>query len=320
MRISLTLRNLMSLRQTVCPDEADVLAFFESRLSVRNGARLERHFTGCDDCRELLVVLGRESAETREPLALEATREQTNRVLSLIHIDELNRSKPEYKRRTSRGFEVSYLRLAAAALIICTIAIVAVVLLSRGQKPADAAMQALVLAVKDGRNTEARVSGGLGYARYRETRGLESKDDDLQFSRAISKLRFAEQETAPVNDKLALARVYLTRGTREDARHALTLLDQLATRGVETAEAFNDIGVAQFELEKYDEAIASFSKALAKSPSYSEALFNRALAEERAHRNDARRDWQQFINQSQNDNWKSEALSHLKQLGAEKDN
>lgn len=303
----------MSQRQTVCPDEADVLAFFESRLSVRNGARLERHFTGCDDCRELLVVLGRESAETREPLAREATREQTNRVLSLIHIDELNRSKPEYKHRTSLGFEVSYLRVAAAALILCTIAIVAVVLLSRGQKPADAAMQALVLAVKDGRNTEARVSGGFVYSPYSVTRGAENSGDELQFSRAISKLRFAEKETAPVDDKLVLARAYLARGKSEDARRALTILDQLAASGVETAEALNDTGVAQFELRNYEDAITYFTRALAKSPNYYQALFNRALAEERARHNEqAKQDWERFIDQSSDDSWKAEARTHLR--------
>ena len=89
-------------------------------------------------------------------------------------------------------------------------------------------------------------------------------------------MRFAEKEAAPVNDKLVLARVYLARGTREDARHALILLDQLAARGVAAPEAFNDTGVAQFELGNYEDAIADFTKALAKAPSYDEALFNRA--------------------------------------------
>jgi tetratricopeptide (TPR) repeat protein len=145
------------------------------------------------------------------------------------------------------------------------------------------------------------------------TRGPESKNDDLQFDRAISQLRFAWQDTAPVNDKLVLARVYLARGTPEDAGNALTILDQLATRGFETPEALNDDGVAQFEMGKYEEAIAYFAKALAKSPNYNEALFNKALAEERAHRNDqAEQDWQQFIKVSSDETWKAEAQKHLR--------
>ena len=128
-------------------------------------------------------------------------------------------------------------------------------------------------------------------------------------------MRAAEQESAPVNDKLVLARVYLARGTREDVRHAQTILDQVATRGVESSEALNDTGVAQFELGNYEDAISYFTRALTKSPSYYEALFNKALAEERArHYDQAKQDWEQFINQSSDDSWKSEARIHLNSL------
>jgi tetratricopeptide (TPR) repeat protein len=320
MSLSETLSSLIGPRKPLCPNEAEVLAYSESRLSVRNRAHLERHFAGCDDCRELLVVLGRESAETHMPLPDEALREQTSKVLSMIHADDLNRgkperSKPEHKPRTFPGFDVPYLRLAGAALIICTVSIIGIELLSKGQKPADAAMQALALAVKDSRHTEARVSGGLVYSRYSVMRGVETNDDELQFNRAISKLSFADQDTAPVNDKLVLARVYLTRGTPEDLRHARKLLDELATRGVETAEVLNDLGVAQFELHNYEDAIAYFTSALGKSPTYYEALFNRALAGERARHNDqARQDWERFIDQSSDDSWKSEARMRLNSL------
>lgn len=320
MNLRETLFSLAGRRTPLCPNEADVLAYFESRLSLRNRGHLEQHFAGCDDCRELLVALGRESADTHMPLSDEALREQTSKVLSLIHSDELNRGKPEprkqeHKRPTFPGFDVPYLRLAGAALIICTIAIIAVVLLSNGQKPAEAAMQALALVVKDGRHTEARVSGGLVYSRYSVMRGAETNDDELRLSSAISKLSFADQDTAAANDKLVLARVYLTRGTPDDLRHARTLLGQLATRGVETAEVLNDLGVAQFELNSYEDAIVYFTNALGKLPTYYEALFNRALAEERAHHNDqARQDWERFIDQSSDDNWKSEARMHLNSL------
>jgi tetratricopeptide (TPR) repeat protein len=315
MRISDTLHSIFSRKGAICPNEAEVLAYFESRLSVRYRAHLERHFASCDDCRELLALLGRESAEMYAPLAHEAVREQTNRVLSLIRSDDLNRGKPEHKQRTFPGFDVFYPRLASAVLMICTIAISAIVFLSQGQRPAEAAMEALALAVKDGRNTEARVSGGLEYSRYSVTRGPESKGDELQFDRAISQLRFAWEDTAPVNDKLVLARVYLARGTPDDTGNALTILDQLATRGVETPEALNDKGVALFEMGNYEDAIAYFAKALAKSPNYNEALFNKALAEERAHHNDqAKQDWEQFIYQSSDDSWKAEARKNLGDL------
>ena len=285
MSLSETIRSLTNRGQIICPAEAEVLAYLERRLSANNRARLERHFANCDDCRELLVVTGRQSAEIPAPLPDETVREQTSKVLSLIYSDELNRNKPKRRLRMFPGLDVSYLRFGAAALTICAIAIIAVVLLSRGPGPGEVAMKALALAVKDQRHTEARISGGLAYSQYKVNRGVQTNDDDLQFNLAINALKTAEHETAPVENELVLARVYLARGTREDVRHALAILDQVAAR-VESPEALNDTGVAQFELGNYEDAISYFTRALTKSPNYYEALFNKALAEERARNYD----------------------------------
>jgi tetratricopeptide (TPR) repeat protein len=310
------LLRLIGARDPNCPGEADVLAYSENRLSRFNRSRFEHHFAGCYDCRELLAFLGRESVEVGAQLADKAASEQTHRVLDYIQRDERQRSKPAHQPRAAAGFHISYPRLASVGLVIAAIAVASVLLFTMKEAPADAAMEALRLAVKDARHIQTRVSGGLEYSSYSMTRGSDRNDDDLQFSRALSKLRSAEQENAPASDRIVLARVYLARGTREDASRALTILTQLAARGVETPEALNDTGVAQFQLDNYDDAIAYFSRALAKSPGYDEALFNRALAQERAHRDvDARQDWQHFIAQSPDDKWKAEARTHLNSLG-----
>ena len=316
MRISDTLVRLVGAVDPNCPDEDDLFAYFENKLPTHKRARFERHFAYCDDCRELLALVGRESDNRQDPLTDEAVAEQTNRVLGYIQSGERDRNKPAQQARSAGGFYISYPKLASVGLVICVIAIAVVFLFTGTQKPADAAMDALKLAVKDARYTEARVSGGLAYSRYAVTRGGGRNDDDLQFSRAMEKLKPAEQENAPVKDRLVLARVYLARGTHEDATRALAILNQLAARGVETPEALNDMGVAGLELNNYDDAIVYFTKALAKSPNYGEALFNRALAEERArHSSDARQDWQQFIDKSPDDNWTAEARLHLNSLG-----
>jgi tetratricopeptide (TPR) repeat protein len=125
----------------------------------------------------------------------------------------------------------------------------------------------------------------------------------------------AEKPNATVEDRQTLARVYLARETSEYAGKALAIIDQLLAGGVRTPELLNDKGVALFQLDKYDDAIALFGEALAKSPSYNEALFNRALVEEHAGRNeDARRDWKQFISESSDEKWKTEAQSRLNSL------
>ena len=312
MRISDALLRLVGAVDPNCPDEGDLFAYFENKLPTHKRAQVERHFAHCDDCRELLALVGRESDNTPAPLTEVAVAAQTNKVLAYIQSDERNRSKPAQKAHSAGGFYISYPKLASVGLVLCVIAVAVFFLLTRTQKPADAAMDALKLAVKDARYTEARVSGSLAYSRYAVTRGGGRNDDDLQFSRAIDKLKPAEQQNAPLNDRLVLARVYLARGTHEDAKRALAIVNQLAERGVETPEALNDTGVAELELNNYDDAIAYFSKALAKSPTYAEALFNKALAEERARRDrDARLDWQKFIDKSADDGWKTEAQAHL---------
>ena len=317
MRISDVLIRLIGARDPNCPNEADVLAYSENRLSTRNRAGIERHFASCDDCRQVLVFLGRE-AETTAPVTEEAVSQQTDRVLDYIRRDERNSSRSLSKARAATGFYISYPRLAAVGLIICAIAAGGVFVITRGQSPADAAMASLRLGLKNARFTEARISGGFDQSRYTGTiRGNESSNDDLHLNRAENKVRSAaEQETATVNNRLVLARIYLARGTRESATKALAILNQVATRGLETPEVLNDIGVAHLQLDNYDDAIAFLNKALAKSPAYNEALFNLALAEELARRNeDARRDWQKFINQSSDEKWKSEARNHLESLG-----
>jgi tetratricopeptide (TPR) repeat protein len=171
------------------------------------------------------------------------------------------------------------------------------------------------VAVRDNRRIPERVSGGIAYSPYSVTRGDDRFTDDLYFDRALAKLTSAEQENAPSEERLVLARIYLARGRLADAKRALEILRQLAARGVETPEALNDTGVAHFELQQFDEASAYFNRALAKAPAFDEALFNRALSEQRAGRHDnARRDWQQFLDQSKDENWKAEGRAYLQDL------
>jgi len=316
MRISDVLLRLIGARDPNCPNEADVLAYSENRLSTRSRAQIERHFADCHDCRQVLAFLGRESDETPAPLTEEAVSEQTDRVLAYIQKDERNRSKPVQKARTAAGFYISYPRLAAIGLVICAIAVGAVFMFIGDQSPADDAMAALRLGLKDTRYTEARISGGFAHSPYASTtRGGGSINDDLHFDRAENKVKAAAQEPAAVEARLVVARVYLARGNREDAKRALAILDQLTKSEIDTPEALNDTGVAHLQLDNYPDAITYFSKALAKSPAYNEALFNRALAEGLFRRNeDARRDWQAFIEKSSDENWKNEAREHLNRL------
>ncbi|MFY9558395.1 MAG: tetratricopeptide repeat protein [Blastocatellia bacterium] len=319
MKIRDVLIRLKGVRDPKCPNEADILAYYENKVSAATRVQLEQHFATCDDCMEALAFLGREFDAAAAPLAEEEVSVQANRVLAYIRDDERNHRMPAQKAQTARagsGFYISYPRLAAVGLVISAIAVAAVFWITTDQSPANAAMDVLRTALKDARYTEARVSGGFDHSRYAGvTRGIESNDNDFNLRRAMNKLPGAEEETASADSRLVLARVYLSRGTRDGAKHALAILNQLIARGVETPETLNDLGVAYYQLENYDEAIANFSKALAKSPAYFEALFNRALVEGLTHHDDdARRDWEQFLKESPDDNWNTEARRKLSSL------
>lgn len=240
--------------------------------------------------------------------------QQTSRVLGYIRTDELTQ-QPSTNTRASSVF-FSWQKLASAAVVICTIAVAGVYLITNNKTPASVAMEALSDGLKTGRRNEARISGGFAYSRYRSpVRGAESNSDDLQFERAETKVKSAAIDSHAADAKQTLARVYLARATGTDAERALQLLNELLGQGVQTAEVFNDAGVAQLQLSHYDEAVECFSKALAKAPTYNEALFNRALSEGLAGRNeDARRDWRQFMNASTDTNWKAEANQNLERL------
>lgn len=315
MKITDVLLLALGVNDQKCPSEVDVLAYSENKLSTRRRVRVERHFAGCDGCRQLLTFLGQESLEKAPALSQAEVTEQANRVLGYIRNDERNRTRSAQKARPT-GSHISYPRLAMVGSVVCAIVIAAGFLLARREALADVGMEALKLGLKDQRRTEARISGGLEHSRYAGvTRGERANDDNLLFDRALGKLRSAEQENAPADERLVLARVYLARGTRSDVDHAFTILNQLSAHGVETAEVLNDTGVALMQRDEYDQAIEFFMRALAKATNYDEALFNKALAEERVHNNDdAKRDWQQFIDQAPNEKWKAEAADHMKAL------
>jgi tetratricopeptide (TPR) repeat protein len=305
----------------ICPNEAEILQFSENRLVKSRRVELLRHLTACGDCRESLIFLKRfqlEELKPSETLSHEAVRQQTARILILIENDERKRrERPAVPAprgdlvHARKGFFLSYSQLAAIALAVFTFTGGSIYWLTRGEAPEKEAMQALALSTKDERRSAARVSGEPAYSPYRGTRGT-TDTDDLPLIRALNKLKFAESESAPVAARQLLARAYLKFDRPEQAEKALAILNQLIARGLQSAEVFNDLGVAEFQLDHYKEAITAFTRALDQASLYTEAIFNRALAEERAGQYpEAKRDWQQFLALSSDAEWKAEAEQHL---------
>lgn len=325
-----------------CPHEADLLAYSQDRLPHRRREQLESHFLGCDDCRGILALLARAADDATEydikPLTDSAIKHQASRVLTYIKEDEFKRRQIGGDKQSVRGLIsglfvsnkpspsgegvfVSTRQLLTAGLMVSALAAGSVYFLTKGEPKNLVAREAVTLATKEKRLSEARISGDLPHSPYplvtrsAEGRSAAEGEDpqaELQFDRAQSQVQFAEEPSAPAEDRLALAMVYLARGELDYAKRALDILEQLVAAPNPSAEVLNDTGVALYQLRRYSEAIVYFNRALEKSPSFDEALFNRALVEQKlGNEAAAREDWRRFIETSSDEKWKEEAQRRM---------
>ncbi|HLG14672.1 MAG TPA: tetratricopeptide repeat protein [Blastocatellia bacterium] len=319
-----------------CPDEADVLAYLAKTHSGRNRARMERHFNICDNCRETLALYVRIPGDQLDGASFAEADEQTvtsqaARVRAMIAEDEFNRRR--VRTGAQAGADVvgaggmswtgmnparliirrSFLQLAAAAVVFLVVAVGGVILLTRGPSREEVANKAVARLMSAPRRSEGRISG-FPWARLEIQRG-ENDRGESEYKLARNTLSYAEDRSAPAAERRNLARAYLAHGNVDDSTRALTILRDLAEDGVASAEVFNDTGVALMQLRNYKEAIPEFNKALEKDPKYEEALFNRALAKQRANMlTEAAQDWNQFISATKNDDWKREAETRLREI------
>jgi tetratricopeptide (TPR) repeat protein len=301
-----------------CPHEGEILDYLEGVLAANRREELESHFADCNACCESVALFTRISCEQNgsqaaQPSASEV-QNQTAKVLALIEKDERRRAQPK-SNAARAGFHLSYRHISYVSLIICAIAAGSIFWVINNQSPSAQSHRALVAALVKERRIEPRVSGGIPHSRYQMTRN-QVGSDNLPFDQALRKVSFAEQqEKAESEDRLALARAYLARGRGDDTNRAKAILEALVREDTRSAEAHNDLGVAYLENKEYDQAIAHFEQALEKCPGYPEALFNKALAKERAeYRDQAIEDWKVFLGSSSDKEWKDEARNKLKNL------
>jgi tetratricopeptide (TPR) repeat protein len=308
-----------------CPHESDVLSYIEGTLRANRREELESHFAGCADCVESLALFAKIS-RMPEPSTLPIAsydgevRAQSARVLNMISEDAAAYTPvapvADIRERQEKreGFYISAPRFAMAAAALVCIVVVGVVWFWNTDSAAERGKQALAAALKSERQSPVRISGGFDYSPVIVTRGAEGRDDDsnLQFERAFARLKSAEDRSAPAADRLVLAQAYLARAQNGDARRARTIIEEVAAQGEQSAEIYNDLGAAMFQLENYDAARDNFNKALAKNPQLHEALFNRALTQEKLKQyGQARQDWETFIASSPDGKWKVEAEQRL---------
>ncbi|HKP10870.1 MAG TPA: tetratricopeptide repeat protein [Blastocatellia bacterium] len=305
-----------------CPPESDILKYKEKKLSPAARARLEPHFAACHDCRELILLLTRfpeEEIAAQPALSAAEIQQQTARVLQYIEADERRKAAGvavnPLNPAPRRGWVIRHgTQLAAAAVVVSALVIGVLYFTTRGEPVTESARHSLAVAMKEERRSAARFSGGFAHSPYAAMRGSEDSPD-FHLRLAVSQLKAADREDAPAEMRQMLARAHLAFDRPDHARQAQAILESLRARGVETAEVFNDLGVAHYQLQNYDAAVASFDRALTIRPDYAEAMFNRALAKESAARYvDAKRDWEEFIHSTSDASWKAEAERRLAAL------
>jgi hypothetical protein len=326
-----------------CPHEAELLAYSLNRLPHNRREQLESHFLGCDHCRNFLVLFARTADDATEPdikpLTDSAIKNQASRILTYIKEDDFNRRRTGRDKQSVKdliaglfvsnrpgpsgeGIFVSTRQLVTAGLMVSALAVGIVYILTRTEPRNVVAREAVALATKDRRLIEPSLSGDIPHSPYplvtrgpAEGRGTTDGEDphaERQFARAQLQVQFAEDASAPAEDRLTLAMFYLSRGEIDYTRRALAILEQLVAGPNPSAEMLNDTGVALYQLERYAEAIAYYNRALEKAPSFDKPLFNRALSEYKAgNEAKAREDWRQFIESSSDEKWKEEAQRRL---------
>jgi tetratricopeptide (TPR) repeat protein len=239
------------------------------------------------------------------------------RILGYIETDDRRQaSQPEASQPASQpslkpagGLYLSYSQVMVGVLACLVIISGVIIYLSRGESASQIADAAIAKAMRQERRIEARVSGDIPWAQYKELRG-EGDGYEAQLNRARERL--SENAEADPAAKMALARLYLVSGKKLDVQRAFDTLKELEEGGMESAEFLNDMGVANYMLGFDAEAISYFSRALEKSPGFSQALFNRALAHENAgKREEALKDWERFIDETGDENWKREAMERI---------
>jgi tetratricopeptide (TPR) repeat protein len=271
----------MAIATDRCPDEAQLLAFFEGTLRFPARRRIEAHLARCDGCRESIALLTRvASGEAAPPLeAGDTVKDQAARVLRLIQRTEARcgpRSGKPFLPATAVAAIAAFLIIAAAAVIVYRFC------LSRSRT--EEGLEALRTAVSKNR-IPLRTSGGLPYA-----------------------------PCAPPAAQLDLARFYLASAVPDDLDKALRLLYEIRSSAGGSAEVLNETGIANFQSGRYREAVSSFTEALSVDPKMAEALFNKAYTEERVDPRAACQDWERFIASTSDPDWIAEARARLAAL------
>ena len=190
----------------------------------------------------------------------------------------------------------------------------------RAEEPATGLVAPLAKAMGARRFIEPRVTGGFQHARLVVLRsgdapqGLDAQPPAVLAAVAQIRER-AEADTSP-ETLGAVAVTYLVSG---DARAAVKALESATAQAPDNARLWSDLAAAYLvRASRLDEpadlpkALEAAERAIALKDPPNEAWFNRALALESLHLDDAaRKAWEDYLQRDSASGWADEARQHL---------
>jgi CHAT domain-containing protein len=149
--------------------------------------------------------------------------------------------------------------------------------LKRHETEADRATRPLVVAFRNRRFVEPRISGGFSAGRFDANRDDPAGVDNNQLESARASILDSVAAGHPASH-LAYARLLLCENEKLStaAKHLRIVINS----GKDAPEAHNDLGACLFQQGRVEDALDEFNLALNTKPRMKEALFNRALCYE----------------------------------------
>ncbi|HXU38422.1 MAG TPA: CHAT domain-containing tetratricopeptide repeat protein [Blastocatellia bacterium] len=231
---------------------------------------------------------------------------------------------PLHSTGKEHPFGTRYLKMAAGAIILLGLAL-GIWRVFFCQSEADKGTAALAQAYSAERPIEARLSG-LRYAPMGNMRGGSAKVDEISLTLA-ERILLSEVAAHPgPKAHHALGRYYLTQQKFDKAIDQMIIAE---TDDQQNAQLQSDLGAALLEkgsadrsntesgasLEDFARSLEHLNKALSLDGSLLEALFNLALCHQDMLLNQqAREDWQKYLERDPNSSWAEEATHNLREL------
>src|SRR5215471_15105042 len=172
------------------------------------------------------------------------------------------------------------------------------------RSPLERGMEALVTAYSKTRLIEPRMCGGFHAAKY-DPEGGTALVDQTSLSKAQDLILGDIGNRTDAAAQFARGRLNLAMGQCKDA---LPLLRRAAKLMPSSADVQNDFGACLYQLERYEDALDQFQRALAVNPTLKESLFNEPLSYQKLLLSEeASKRFEKLVTIQKSRDWASEA-------------